>query len=52
MKEINYHPNEWLVSEINNQQFSWKATEYKEFEKLSYYQMLKRGGYGNGELKR
>jgi len=52
MKEINYHPNEWLVSEINNQQSSWKATEYKQFEKLSYYQMLKRGGYGNGELKR
>ena len=38
--------------EINNQQSSWKATEYKQFEKLSYYQMLKRGGYGNGELKR
>merc|ERR1712183_206242 len=52
MKEIKYHPSEWLVSEINSRQSSWKATNYKQFEQLTYYQVLKRSGYGNGELKR
>ena len=41
-----------FVNQINKEQKSWVAQAYPELGKMSYGDVLKRSGYGNGPITR
>ena len=47
-----YKVDKSLIEEINSKQQSWEAGYYSQLEKMTFKQVLRRSGYGNGPITR
>ncbi|XP_078495197.1 dipeptidyl peptidase 1-like [Ciona intestinalis] len=48
--QTTYTNDDRFIAELNKQQDSWLAGSYPELESMTYEQVLRRSGYGNGPI--
>lgn len=47
-----YQNDDKFIEKLNNAQSSWRAGSYPELGKMTYEQVLRRSGFGNGKIVR